>query len=59
VAERMIEANGVELCAEAFGDSADSPILLVMGIGASMFRWEEGLCRMPADRGQFMTRYAA
>jgi hypothetical protein len=34
--ERMVEANGVELCAESFGDPADSPILLVMGLGASM-----------------------
>jgi pimeloyl-ACP methyl ester carboxylesterase len=48
VAERMIEANGVQLCTEAFGDPADEPILLVMGIGASMLWWEEGLCRMLA-----------
>jgi hypothetical protein len=32
VAERMIEANGVELCAESFGDPADTAILLVMGL---------------------------
>ena len=31
VAERMIEANGVELCTEAFGDPADPPILLDHG----------------------------
>jgi hypothetical protein len=30
-----------------------------MGIGASMLWWEEGLCRMLADRGRFMIRYAA
>jgi hypothetical protein len=35
VAERMIEANGVELCTESFGDPTDSPVLLVMGIGGS------------------------
>jgi pimeloyl-ACP methyl ester carboxylesterase len=57
VAERMIEANGVELCAESFGDSADPPILLVMGIGASMLWWEEGFCRMLADGGRFVIRY--
>jgi hypothetical protein len=37
----MIEANGVELCTEAFGDPADAPILLIMGIGASML-WVGG-----------------
>jgi pimeloyl-ACP methyl ester carboxylesterase len=53
----MIEANGVELCTEAFGDPADPPILLVMGIGGSMLWWEEGFCRMLADGGRFVIRY--
>jgi pimeloyl-ACP methyl ester carboxylesterase len=53
----MIEANGVELCAEAFGDPGDPPILLIMGIGASMLWWEEGFCRMLADGGRFVIRY--
>src|SRR5205823_5235591 len=53
----MIEVSGVELCTEAFGDPADPPILLVMGIGASMLWWEEGFCRMLADGGGFVIRY--
>src|ERR671923_1715918 len=57
VTERMIEANGVELCSESFGDRADPPILLIMGIGASMLWWEEGFCRMLADSGRFVIRY--
>jgi len=57
VAERMIEVNGVELCAESFGEPADSPTLLVMGLGASMLWWEEGFCRMLADAGRFVIRY--
>jgi pimeloyl-ACP methyl ester carboxylesterase len=57
LAERMIEANGVELCAESFGDPDDPPILLVMGVGASMLWWEEGFCRMLADGGRFVIRY--
>jgi pimeloyl-ACP methyl ester carboxylesterase len=55
--ERMIHANGVELCTEPFGDPADPPILLVMGIGASMLWWEEGFCRLLADGGRFVLRY--
>jgi pimeloyl-ACP methyl ester carboxylesterase len=53
----MVEANGVELCTEPFGDPADPPILLVMGIGASMLWWDEGFCRMLAERGRFVIRY--
>jgi pimeloyl-ACP methyl ester carboxylesterase len=53
----MIQANEIELCTEPFGDPADPPILLVMGIGASMLWWEDGFCRMLADRGRFVIRY--
>ena len=57
MAERMIEANGVELCTEAFGEATDPPILLVMGLGASMLWWEEGFCQELAGRGRFVIRY--
>jgi pimeloyl-ACP methyl ester carboxylesterase len=53
----MIEVNGVELCTESFGDTADSPVLLVMGLGGSMLWWEEGFCRVLADGGRFVIRY--
>jgi pimeloyl-ACP methyl ester carboxylesterase len=53
----MIEANGVELCTEPFGDSADPAVLLVMGDGGSMLWWEEGFCRMLAGGGRFVIRY--
>jgi pimeloyl-ACP methyl ester carboxylesterase len=53
----MINANGVELCTEAFGDPADSPILLVMGMAGSMLWWEDGFCRMLAGGRRFVIRY--
>ena len=55
--QRMIQANGVELCAEAFGDPRDPPILLIMGSGASMLWWEEGFCELLAGGGRFVIRY--
>ena len=55
--ERMIEANGVELCTEPFGDPTDPAILLVMGLGGSMLWWADGFCRMLADPGRFVIRY--
>jgi pimeloyl-ACP methyl ester carboxylesterase len=57
VAERIIEANGVELCTESFGRPADPPILLIMGIGGSMLWWEEGFCRLLAEGRRFVIRY--
>ena len=57
MAERMIQANGVELCTEAFGDPRDVPMLLIMGTGASMLWWDESFCAMLADGGRFVIRY--
>jgi pimeloyl-ACP methyl ester carboxylesterase len=57
MAERMIEANGVELCTEPFGVRGDPPVLLVMGVGGSMLWWEEGFCRLLAEGGRFVIRY--
>jgi pimeloyl-ACP methyl ester carboxylesterase len=53
----MIEANGVELCTQSFGNRADPPLLLIMGTGASMLWWDEGFCRMLAEGGRFVIRY--
>jgi pimeloyl-ACP methyl ester carboxylesterase len=57
VGERMIEANGADLCTEAFGDPGDPPLLLIMGISASMLWWAEGFCRLLAEGGRFVIRY--
>ena len=57
VDERMIEANGVELCTSTFGDPSDPPVLLIQGVGASMLWWEEGFCGLLADGGRFVIRY--
>ena len=57
MAEHLIEANGVRLCTEPFGDAADPPILLVMGVGASMLWWDESFCRMLAEGRRYVIRY--
>ena len=57
MAERIVEANGAELCTESFGNPADPPLLLIMGVGASMLWWEDGFCRLLADGGRYVIRY--
>jgi pimeloyl-ACP methyl ester carboxylesterase len=57
VAERMIEVNGVELCTDTFGEPDDPPILLVMGMSASMLWWEEEFCERLADGRRLVIRY--
>jgi pimeloyl-ACP methyl ester carboxylesterase len=55
--ELMLEANGVELCVQTFGDSGDPPVLLVMGLSASMLHWEDEFCERLAAGGRFVIRY--
>lgn len=55
--EKMVHANGVEICTEAFGDPDDIPILLVMGASSSMLMWEEGFIDRLVAGGRFVIRY--
>jgi pimeloyl-ACP methyl ester carboxylesterase len=55
--ERIIETGDATLCTETLGDPGDPPILLVMGMGASMIWWEDGFCRRLAEEGRFVIRY--
>ena len=55
--ERIVRANGVDLCVQTFGDPAGPPILLVAGTACSMDWWEEGFCELLADGHRFVVRY--
>jgi pimeloyl-ACP methyl ester carboxylesterase len=55
--ERIIDSDGVEICTEAFGDPADPPVLLVMGMAGSMLWWDVELCTALAAGGRFVVRY--
>ena len=53
----IIRANGVDLCAETFGDPADPAILLIHGAGNTMLSWDEALCERLAAGPRFVIRY--
>jgi pimeloyl-ACP methyl ester carboxylesterase len=53
----MVEVNGVELCVQTFGDAGDPPVLLVMGLSASMLHWEDEFCERLATGRRFVIRY--
>jgi pimeloyl-ACP methyl ester carboxylesterase len=55
--ERIVQANGVELCVETFGDPADPAILLIAGGMGSMLSWEEEFCERLAAGGRYVIRY--
>ena len=51
------ESNGLVLEYEEFGDPADPPVLLVMGLNAQMTVWPEDFCRQLAGRGHRVIRF--
>src|SRR4051812_18840732 len=55
--EHMIESDGVEICTETFGDPADPPVLLMMGMSGSMLWWDDDFCAALAAGGRFVVRY--
>jgi len=55
--ERIVRANGVDLCVQTFGDRADPPILLIMGGASSMDWWEDGFCERLMAGSRFVIRY--
>ena len=57
VAERMVEANGVEIWTEDFGDPSNATILLVMGAGAQAILWPEEFIDSLVAGGKHVIRY--
>lgn len=52
--ERMVSANGVDLCVETFGERTDQAVLLV---GNSMLDWPDDFCVRLAGRSRYVVRY--
>jgi alpha-beta hydrolase superfamily lysophospholipase len=55
--DRIVRANGVDLCAATFRTHGNPVILLIHGATASMLAWEDEFCRRLASAGRFVIRY--
>ncbi|MEO8601444.1 MAG: alpha/beta hydrolase [bacterium] len=53
----MLDANGLRLAYEEFGDRQQTPMLLIMGLGAQMILWRDEFCRQLAARGYRVVRF--
>lgn len=54
---QAVQANGVDLCVQTFGDTGDPAILLIAGAASSMDWWEDELCEQIAAGGRFVVRF--
>jgi pimeloyl-ACP methyl ester carboxylesterase len=52
-----VQANGITLEYESFGNEHDPVILLVMGLGLQMIAWPDVLCETLARRGYRVIRF--
>lgn len=55
--ERLIEANGITIWTESFGDPSDEPLLLIMGATAQGIYWTRDFIDRLTDRGRFVIRF--
>ncbi|HEY6234467.1 MAG TPA: alpha/beta hydrolase [Candidatus Elarobacter sp.] len=50
-------ANGIQLCYETFGDRANPPLVLIMGLAAQMIVWDDEFCALLAAHGFWVVRF--
>jgi pimeloyl-ACP methyl ester carboxylesterase len=50
-------SDDIELCYETFGDPADPPLLLIMGLATQMVGWPDDFCADLAERGFHVVRF--
>jgi len=49
--------GGITLCYERFGNEADPPLLLIMGLGTQMIGWPDEFCAQLGERGFQVVRF--
>ncbi|MCU1673898.1 MAG: alpha/beta hydrolase fold protein [Frankiales bacterium] len=54
---KTVQANGIEIAYETFGNPTDPPVVLVMGLGTQMIAWPDRFCEDLAAGGRYMVRY--
>lgn len=51
------QVGDISLEYDTFGSSSDTPLLLIMGLGAQMIHWDEDFCQQLADTGLYVIRH--
>lgn len=52
-----VQANGIDIEYETFGDPKAAPLLLVSGLGSQMISWDQEFCEQLAARGFHVIRF--
>ncbi len=52
-----VDANGISIAYERWGDPADTAVLLIMGLGGQLVMWPDTLCTQLVDAGFQVVRF--
>jgi pimeloyl-ACP methyl ester carboxylesterase len=55
--EKIVQANHIEICYEAFGQKNDRAFLLIMGAGGQGIIWPTAFCEKLSQQGFYVIRY--
>lgn len=56
--EKTVKVNDdIEIVYDTFGDLLQTPLLLIMGLGAQMITWDEEFCKEIAAKGYWVIRF--
>ena len=55
--ERQVDANGLKINYDSFGDPSHPPMILVMGLGTQMIHWDDNFCKLLASQGFWLVRF--
>lgn len=53
----VVQANGIEIIYDAFGEASAPPMLLIMGLGLPMVAWDEEFCAALVAQGYRVIRF--
>ena len=57
IEHRVAVGGSIAICCERFGDPADPPLVLIMGLGRQLIAWPRALCEQLAARGFHVVRF--
>ena len=55
--EKIVKVGEVELAYDTFGEPFSPPMLLIMGLGSQMIRWDDEFCKAIAAQGRYVIRF--
>ena len=55
--EKTAKIGPVEIAYDTFGNPSSPPMLLIMGLGTQMIRWDEAFCKALAAQGHWVIRF--